>query len=341
VLMVVGFHAFNWPRNGGTIGVGTFFVLSGFLITTLLLVELERTGGLRLGAFYARRSLRLFPLLYLALVVIALSVPFMVSPAERAHNLSSLAYCAAYAGDLYGFLSRANGLAGATAHLWSLAVEEQFYLLWPAVVLVVVRRRGERAVLSVAVAGMAAAVVIRVGFFAAGKVVWSLPTTHADALLAGCGLAVLARRGALRSLTDRTALQWAGLAALVVSLSLSTLLTTTRAGAGYLVVESIGVVLLLCALAPSGPIRTMLNTRPLVYCGRVSYGVYVIHSIVFLAIVRNVSHGDIGWPWALLSIAVTFVLAAASRRWYEGYFMRIKDRRFGHTGDPERSPLPA
>jgi peptidoglycan/LPS O-acetylase OafA/YrhL len=265
----------------------------------------------------------------------------MVASADRAHNVSSLAYCAAYVGDFYGLLTHSTELSKPTAHLWSLAVEEQFYLFWPAVLLLVVRRRGARGLLRLIGLGMVAAVVIRFGLLAIGKTVFSLPTTHADALLAGCGVAVLLQRGSLDRLIASRAIQWAGACVIAAALLLPVMLHELRGGVGYVAIEGFGVVLLLCALASSGPVQSLLATGPLVYCGRISYGVYVIHNVVIVAVARNLSHGDSGWAWAVFSIVVTFAAAAASRRWFESYFLRIKDRRFGHTAAPSPRAEPA
>jgi len=341
--MVIGVHAFNFPRNGGAIGVGFFFVLSGFLITSLLLKEYQRDSGINLRHFYARRALRLFPLLYLALAAVAVSVFFIRSPAERTHVISSLVYCAGYIGDFYGFVTRSNALARSTGHFWSLAVEEQFYLLWPAALLLVMRRRGEGGLLRFIAVGMVAAVAIRMAFLGVGKSIWTLPTTHADALLAGCGVSVLLNTRLLQRTIQSPHVQRVGVAVLVVSLGLPTLIQTWPGGVGYLVIEGFGVVLLLCALSDAGPVRALLRLGPLVYCGRISYGLYVIHTLVNVAIAANLAGGKLTLPWALISIVVTLLLAAASWRWYESYFLRIKDRRFAHKGPVATSgahPMP-
>jgi peptidoglycan/LPS O-acetylase OafA/YrhL len=323
VLLVIGYHAFNWPRNGGDVGVGIFFVLSGFLITTLLLEEFAATQTIRLRRFYARRALRLFPLLYLVLVVIALSIPFMSSPTDRSLYAHSLLWCALYVGDFFGVIGRFHALAPATGHLWSLAVEEQFYLVWPALLLWLVRGKRSARLLRYVWGFSVVAILVRAGLLVDGKTIWTLPSTHADALLAGCGLAILRRQGRLVWMMARPLLL-PGVVALALALVVFSprIQPTVALGAGYILIALLGLGLVVVALGGAAP---LLAGRPLVYCGRISYGLYVMNPVLLAgadATLTGLPH----WLRIVAAIVASFLLAAASRQWFEGYFLGLKHR---------------
>lgn len=118
----------TWFRSGG-VGVDIFFVLSGFLITTILRTECQRTSGINFRNFYARRFLRLAPALFLTCAVVAVAKPAMGEPFPGTDIALALSYTANWAQALYGhYMTWLN-------HCWSLAIEEQFYLIWPLVIL--------------------------------------------------------------------------------------------------------------------------------------------------------------------------------------------------------------
>ena len=154
VLAVVGYHADYLPRDG-PLGVDIFFVLSGFLITTLLLQEWHANGSISLRLFFARRALRLFPALAVMLVVfvassIVLSLSGHLSRPHFHQNMKSVALGFFYVSNIARAWLSPDPMVPALGHLWSLATEEQFYLLWP-IVLVILLRSGarERTVLKV------------------------------------------------------------------------------------------------------------------------------------------------------------------------------------------------
>src|SRR4051794_30070266 len=161
IALVVSFHAFGWPRSG-TLGVDLFFVLSGFLITTLLLEEHRRSGRIRIRAFYARRAWRLLPAL------IALLVPFLLLAgaallfrgAVPSSLLLGIGAALTYTSNLV-VASDISAVPAALVHLWSLAAEGQFYVVWPLMVLVVLRRGGFRLLGRTLVVLLAIAVVYR------------------------------------------------------------------------------------------------------------------------------------------------------------------------------------
>ena len=210
ILAVIGVHAFGEPL-GGFYGVDLFFVLSGFLITTLLLEEHDRSGGIAMGAFYRRRAYRLLPGLLAVLAVFGALT--MASP----RALGQVA-----AGGLYG----ANFVLASGSHFldgtpfvpyWSLAEEEQFYLLWPLLLVLLLRRRVRESWIAWAlVAILLGLIVYRYGLAAEGASATRLyyaPDTHANGLVLGCLLALLRRRG----LRIPGLVGWVGLMALLVA----------------------------------------------------------------------------------------------------------------------------
>ena len=145
ILPVVGFHAYVVPK-GGYLGVDIFFVLSGFLITTLLVEEAQANGRISLGHFYLRRGLRLLPALFVAALAYVLLSSVEVAVSGHTHAGTPLS--SALTGSLYGVLDVQNILIAtgtamplAVGHLWSLATEEQFYLLWPITLVLVLRAK--------------------------------------------------------------------------------------------------------------------------------------------------------------------------------------------------------
>src|SRR5436190_10898544 len=127
IALVVGFHAFNWPR-AGTLGVDLFFVLSGFLITTLLLEERNRTGKIDIAAFYTRRARRLLPaLLVMLLPFLFLGLVSAAAGSFRRPLFVGLGAAATYTSNIVVMHDQSAVPAG-LVHLWSLAAEEQFYL---------------------------------------------------------------------------------------------------------------------------------------------------------------------------------------------------------------------
>ncbi len=144
VLLVVAFHAHVWPWRGGFLGVDIFFVLSGYLITALLLQELESSGTLSLVGFYARRARRLLPAAAVVVVFVVVAGIFLLSPIEQIRYSKTALATTMYVSNLWFIRQSSDYFAADTAnnpllHTWSLAVEEQFYFVWPVLVWVVFR----------------------------------------------------------------------------------------------------------------------------------------------------------------------------------------------------------
>lgn len=301
IAVVVGFHYFHWPA-GGFAGVDLFFVLSGFLITTLLLEEHAQAGAISLRRFYERRARRLFPAAW-AVIALALALGYTT-------------------GAVTGFFYVAN-IADAirtphddpTVILWSLSMEEQFYLLWPLALLFMLRRKIPIARVLAAMA--ATFVVYRFGWLLAGAPsarVYFGPDTHADPLVVGCLLAVL-RRGGCHWPASRLTPMLVGVPLFIFVLLFFRVETLASQSIGLLLTEFAAVGLIIWAVNGS---RT-LSAAPLVWLGRISYSLYLWHQIASKVL---------GVP---LALPVALLLAWLSYRYIEKPFRR-RARTVGRTG---------
>jgi peptidoglycan/LPS O-acetylase OafA/YrhL len=335
---VVLFHT-SPAAHGGFVGVDVFFVISGFLITTLLLAEAGRTGRIDLRAFWVRRALRLLPAL---LVMVALTVPLMLTtlrdtvllPPELA-VLASLFYVANWAN------VAVDVGTGPLTHTWSLSIEEQYYLLWP-VVLAAVLARGRRAALVRWLALATVLVVVsRVLIWETSHAGWLFyaTTSRADGLLLGTLLAVvLTRVPAGRLLAGRwsEAAAWLGLAGLAVCVAvLQPFGGATYAGGLFVVGLCTLLVVHHVAVSDSGLLVRLLSLRPLVVVGTVSYGIYLFHFPVFQA----VQHAHPPWlVQHVLELSLTALLTVASYLLVERPALRLK-HRLGAGGGPGPAPV--
>ena len=312
---VVGVLAFHLGHlRGGYLGVDLFFVLSGFLITSLLLVERDATGRIDLARFWARRARRLLPALFLVLLAIAAYAatdpPAVAMGALRGDALATLGYVANWhsivADHGYWDLFAAPSLL---AHTWSLAIEEQLYVVWPLVVFVALRF-GRRALLVASLVLGAASALAMVVIHGAGDDtarVYFGTDTRAAAVLAG---AALAAWGGTRL---RHAPVVGVLAAVGLGVAWCTVEGTTGAlyEGGFLLCSVAGTLVLAGALRP-GPLASALSLAPLRHLGAISYGVYLWHWPVFVVLDTRV---DVhGWPLLVLKLAVTLAVSEVSYR---------------------------
>ncbi len=325
VVAVIAYHLAPSAVPGGFLGVDVFFVVSGFLITTLLVREISGTGRLSMPQFWVRRGRRLLPALA-AVVVTSLIAARLVDPdllvGVRRQVLGAATFSTNWLsiGAGTSYFDRTQPELFAT--LWSLAIEEQFYLLWPAllVALLVVARtwrtRSRIALGAAIVSALLMAVLYRSG--ADPTRVYYGTDTHAAGLLLGVAGA-LAWTGGLR-VTGR---RWVAPLALV-GLVVLVLLLHSESGFTYrggLVLAS-GLALLAvlgCLDAGSSYVRA-LEVRPVRWVGERSYGLYLWHWPVIL-VVDAVVGAQVGtgawWRGAAVAIALTVVLAWASYRWIE------------------------
>ena len=319
VVLVVIFHAGLTGLaglGGGFIGVDVFFIISGFLITGLLIRERERTGRIGLLPFYARRARRLLPAALVVLVATLAVALQVVAPLDQpAIGLDAAAAAlsvgnirfAAVAGDYFTTLATPSPFL----HYWSLAVEEQFYLVWPALILLVargvhVRRSVAIALIAVIAASFAANLVITDA--AANWAFYSLPTRAWELGLGGL-LAV--GGGVLARIPDRLVglAGWLGLAAIGVAT------VAFDAGLAYPGVAALVPCLGAVALIAGGPRRLgpgrLLSIRPMRFLGKISYSLYLVHwPILVLAPLVIGSEPDDAARIGLICLSVLAAIAS-------------------------------
>jgi peptidoglycan/LPS O-acetylase OafA/YrhL len=298
VLAVVAYHAGLGAVGGGFVGVDVFYVLSGFLITGLLWDELQRTGRLRLGEFYARRARRLLPAAVVVLVATVVAASLWLSPLQARLVAEDALAAALYVANYRFAALRTDYLADASPsplqHYWSLGVEEQFYLLWPLLLLavfVIGRRMGTRspvaaaAVLVLAGAG-SLALSLRLTALSQPWAFFSLPTRAWE--LAAGGVLALARPR-LRRLPEVVAatLGWLGLEAVLWSITQFSVSTPFPGTAALFPVAGTAAVIAAGCSAPRLGPNLLLDRRPMRLAGKISYSWYLWH-----------------WPLLLLAPAV-------------------------------------
>lgn len=327
VVVVIAYHLDLGPLRGGFLGVEVFFVVSGFLITSLMLEERQRHGRIDLRAFWIRRARRLLPALGVMLIVVSLWAVLAhetLAAGLRRDLLPALGYISnwwqIFATDTTYFSSIETPLL---RHLWSLAVEEQWYLIWPLVFGALAARvtRRTRLAAALAVSAVAVMVLTAVGSIGADEerinLLYLSTVTRASGLLLGAAAAVVWRPWTGRH--DRVssrALTVAGTLALAVILGGCLTLTVSgvRLHRGGLALVTIASVVLVAVAAHhgSGTIGRVLGSAPLVAIGRRSYGWYLWHwpVAVFLE-----AQGDLGRSLAV--IALTVVISELSYRFVE------------------------
>jgi peptidoglycan/LPS O-acetylase OafA/YrhL len=318
VYLVVLFHTGISSFSGGFIGVDVFFVLSGFLVTQLLLRDIARGGSIRFARFYSRRFRRLLPAAFVTLIVTGLVFTAIAPASEVAPVVGSFKAAFLYVANLY-FIRHSQDYFGAgitnnpVVQFWSLAVEEQFYLVWPLAL-------GGAYFLTRRLSSTAQIRTIRVAVIVGGvaSVMWALAFRHTNLsrayfgtesrayeLLAGAFLALtpvfaVAVRRFRRWLHLATALSAVGIVLLAMSW-----VHLDPIERGIVVTLTTCVLLVAIEAADGGAVKQLLSTRPVVYLGRISYGTYLGHWIVIIVAVRTFQLSSI------TTLGVTCLIATA------------------------------
>lgn len=312
----------------GAHGVMIFFVLSGFLITWLLLKENERAGTISLAGFYRRRVLRIFPAFYIYWLLLVALLLVTGKAIPWAHAWSAFFYMSNYYLALHGDPS--NGFS----HTWSLAIEEQFYLLWPLLFLIW-RKNLKR--LAIFIATLVAAVwVYRAGLTYVLRVdqsyIYAAFDTRLDHLMMGCLLAVLLRIEALtflwRATTAHLLLPLVTIALLLVSIYVgNAYVYRYRDVFGFALDPLLIAILLTQLIALSDTsLWSWTEWRVMKFLGRVSYSLYLYQQITLYP-VRKVLGGQPVVLQLAAAILVTVIVATLSYYLIEQPFLKLKDRR--------------
>src|SRR3954471_12806241 len=295
VIAVILLHAGNTYATAGFIGVDVFLVLSGFLITTLLLRELALTGRVAVKAFWMRRARRLLPALILVLVAVACFGAFVATgdeaPGLRGDLLGSLFYVQNWRFVLSGASYFTQfGSPSPLRHMWSLAIEEQWYLVWPLMLfgIMAITRRNLRAVTAVILVLAAGSALLMAALYHQGgdaTRAYYGTDTRAQALLVGAALAVLfTMRSVPRTRAAGVVLQVLGAAGLVflawVVVEQSERWTFLYRG-GFSLVALASAAMIAGAMT-RGPVRSVLAVPPLPAIGLISYGLYLWHWPIYV-----------------------------------------------------------
>ena len=343
VLLVVVYHLFPSAfLHSGFVGVDAFFVISGFLITSLLLRERAATGRIALRAFWVRRARRLLPALALVVTVSA-SAAWLVGgdvlvglgrqvlgAATFSYNWLSIA-----AGTSYFSAGMAGGQPELLRNLWSLAVEEQFYVLWPLLLPLVLLVRGRVARVAVALALATGSAVWAVAAQAGGASITRAyfgTDTHAFGLLLGVALAFALAPGPGTSPAGTRRIARALAAVGVVALTALVVISAWPGGASTypmvpLAASLATAVLIAAAVHPASPLGAALDVAPLRWIGERSYGIYLWHwpVVVLLgqAAVGRFTDATVPIPVGIAAALVTTVAAALSYRLLEQPVRRL------------------
>ncbi|EMY36018.1 acyltransferase domain-containing membrane protein [Arthrobacter crystallopoietes BAB-32] len=346
VLLVVIYHFQPGLLPGGFVGVDVFFVISGFLITGHLLRELRRTGRVSLSSFWAARARRILPASLVLIAVVCLAT-FFLSPATQWERIGSQALASTFyaqnwvlAVEAVDYMASGSS-ATALQHFWSLAVEEQFYLFWPLLVLaaaLLARRRGRSMLAGIlpALAVVAAAsLAFSIWFTATGNPAAYLITPTRIWELALGGLLAVVLRDPSRHPRLRTLLALAGTGAIVAAALLYDGATSFPGAAALLPV--LGAVAVIAAGRTAGAfsLHPVTDARPVQWLGNISYSLYLWHwpLVVWFRTLADRGPGPLE---SVLLFGASLALAALSY-----YFVETPVRRAGWLAQHPKRPIAA
>jgi peptidoglycan/LPS O-acetylase OafA/YrhL len=343
VLAVVGYHTGWAVFGGGNSGVWIFFVLSGFLITKLLLEEGRLSGAISLARFWVRRALRLGPPLLAVLAVVGL-LAMIASDHLRASVWVEIGLAVGYVTNVAPLFTGVDGYGERyLEHTWSLALEEQFYVVWPLFVvgLRLFAARSTRVVAVVLAVGAASAVARGMVTASGNLDLATLPIFNLDPFCLGIALAFAVSGAFPPELVAFLRRRWVGVAALAL------LLVDVSVGGGvpsdlaflrdpYVGVLSAVLIGHLLFAPAAEPTAARLLSRPrAVYLGKVSYSLYLWHFPAFAMITRERFPGLPFWLVGVLKVAVAFGLAVASYHLLERPIAAVRAR--WRTAGPRRA----
>jgi peptidoglycan/LPS O-acetylase OafA/YrhL len=346
VSLVLIFHSNFQTLPGSWVALGVFFVLSGFLITTMLATEHQKTGGISLSKFYYRRGVRLLPPLFLTvglLAVYALIVPVWNAPKRIwGDSAAALFYFADYR-SAFGH----EPWGGYLSQCWSLAVEEQFYLIWAALLLVTLKFGNRKLAYAMAVTGIVLCSANRYRIvlsaahwnsYVAGRVYYAFDT-RADALFLGCLLGLIATGGHLDGWKPWAKRTLTVLALISTGVMIWIIWSVTLAPRSlpllWLPVSEVASALIIVyfIVQPKGWGTRLMGLSALVFVGNMSYTIYLIHWPIYVAI----SPYTVRWSYWVMDLArAAIIIPLAIASWYlmEKPLMNWRRRALDPTKPP-------
>lgn len=330
VMAVLAYHADTPGWQGGFLGVEVFFVISGYLITSILLAEWQTRRRIDLKTFYIRRARRLLPALFALLAGVALiSVIFL--PDEVATLRGDIGASLAYVTNWFFIVGQksyfeTSGRPSLVQHLWSLAVEEQFYLLWPLLFTAGMRWLGRRRLLVALLIGTVVSSALMVVLYHPGEDpsrVYYGTDTRAAGILLGSALAFAWTPYRLRRNVGKFApilldvLGVVALGVLVVQLMVADQFSDTLYRGGFLQVAVVTSVVIAVVAHPAAHLGKLLGIRPLRWIGLRSYGIYLYHWPIFQLTRSELDVPVSGVALFVLRFGLTFGIAAASYKYLE------------------------
>jgi len=320
-LAIVSVMAFNgglsWMR-GGFVGVDVFFVLSGFLITALLVQEHRLASSIKIREFYIRRAIRLLPALLL-LVLFCIAFSLVLQTADSASlTIKGVIYTLFYVANWAQVPPNAPGI-GALSHAWSLSVEEQFYILWPLMLLVLLKLRRRWLVLTLLVLFIGGSIFLNIWFCYTKTPhlrMYFGTDTRANEILIGCIVALLFCWGAFRS-SDRLRALWhsgatTGLAFLLFAFYSFRHNEAIVYNGGFALASLATGILIVDLVRFPSLISRCFEVAPLVWIGKISYGLYLWHFPIFEA-TRKLLEGKVNpGIYSVAGVAITLLTATLS-----------------------------
>lgn len=315
-------------RSGGT-GVDVFFVLSGFLITTILITEHGRTGAINFRNFYARRFLRLAPALVVTCAVAGVGMMICENRFPATEIALSLSYTANWAIALYDYhLTWMN-------HCWSLSIEEQFYLIWPLLIVGLERSvRSPRTKVQVLIVGAVLIAVyraVKVGVYTDNRINFGLDT-RMDTLMVGAALAYVVQGMSGTQLSDVASkllgrfLAPIALAGIFAVINTVTWYSPWMGWIGYVLVAGAAMFVIAdLVLGRHSLLAPPLAWRPMVFIGRISYGLYLFHLPVYYMVEHAMPEAPLVTRF-VVKVVISVTVATASYYLVEKRFLKLKDR---------------
>lgn len=340
ILVVMAFNGHLLWMEGGFVGVDIFFVLSGFLITSILVQGYKRNSSIGLKQFYYRRALRLLPALFV-LVLFCIGYALLLQPVDKAfETLKGVLYTMFYVANWAQVPPNSPGI-GPLSHAWSLSVEEQFYIIWPLLLMGVLRLKSKGLALAVLSSIIAISVICSVLLWYAKVSYFRMyfgSDTRAHELLIGCVAALILTWGTIRqsirfqqTFHTAAAISFAGILLAIFLVRYNTAFVYN--GGFTLVALGTAIVILDLLLFPS-LLSRFFEIAPLVWIGKISYGLYLWHYPIFEASRRFFE----GWMNPILDevlgVVGTFLVATASYYFIERPFLKLSRRYSTDTAKP-------